>query len=330
MSGDPGKVDELASEGNAMKPDILVVGAPTTHVAEAIEAGYTPHHLARARDKDAFLREVGPRIRGIATSAFFGVPAGVLEACPKLEIIASFGVGTDTLRVKEARARGIIVTNTPDVLNDDVANMAVALLLASTRDIARNDRYVRDGRWKAEGDPPLSLGIAGKQIGILGLGRIGADIARKLEAFGCRIAYHSRNRHPTAAYPYYASLVDLAKDSAALIAIVPGGAETAKMVDARVLEALGPEGVFVNVARGSVVDEHALVEALRSGKLGRAALDVFADEPNVPEALLAMENVVLQPHQASATVETRRAMGELVLENLAAHFAGRKPPTPLP
>ncbi len=313
-----------------MKPDVLVIGSPMKHVAEAVEAAYTPHYLDKSGDRDALLGEVGPRIRGLITSAFHGVPGGVLEACPKLEIVASFGVGTDTLRVQEVRARGVIVTNTPDVLNDDVANMAVALLLASTRDITRNDRYVRTGSWKQGGDLPLSLGIAGKQIGIVGLGRIGADIARKLEVFGCRIAYHSRNRHPSAPYPHYSSLLDLAKESAALILIVPGGKETERMVDTPILEALGPEGVLVNVARGSVVDEDALVEALKNGKLGRAALDVFADEPNVPEALLGMENVVLQPHQASATVETRRAMGNLVIRNLAEHFAGRRPPTPLP
>lgn len=313
-----------------MKPDILVVGAPMAHVGEALETAYTLHRLDQAADRQAFLQTVGPRIRGVATSAFAGVPDGVLEACPKLEIVASVGVGTDALRVQEARGRGIVVTNTPDVLNDDVANSAVALLLASTRDVARNDRYVRDGRWKRDGDPPLSIGIAGKQIGIVGLGRIGADIARKLEVFGCAIAYHSRNKHPTAAYRHYASLAELAKDSAALIVIVPGGKETEHMIDATILEALGPEGVLVNVARGSVVDEAALVTALAMGKLGRAALDVFADEPNVPAALLSMENVLLQPHQASATKETRRAMGDLMLNNLAEHFAGRTPPTPLP
>jgi hydroxypyruvate reductase 2 len=313
-----------------MKPDILVVGTPMAHVSAALDADYTTHRLADAADKAAFLAEVGPRIRGIATSAFAGVPEGVLEACPKLEIISSFGVGTDTLRVQDARARGVIVTNTPDVLNDDVANMAVALLLAATRDMIRNDRYVREGRWPREGDPALSTGISGKQIGIVGLGRIGSDIARKLEAFGCRIAYHTRKRKETEGYRYYPSLIGLARDSAALIVIVPGGAATAKMINAEVMEALGPDGLLVNVARGSVVDEDALVDALRSGRLGRAALDVFADEPNVPEALFAMENVVLQPHQASATVETRRAMGDLVLKNLAAHFAGEAPPTPLP
>jgi hydroxypyruvate reductase 2 len=258
------------------------------------------------------------------------VTAAVIDACPKAEIVASIGVGTDSLDVAHARAKGLVVTNTPDVLNDDVANFAVALLLATTRSIPAYDRYVRAGRWTREGDPPLTRGIAGKQIGIVGLGRIGRVIAEKLGVFGCTIAYHARRPRQDAPYRHYPDLKALARDSAALIVITPGGAETTGLISREVMDALGPDGILINVARGSVVDEAALVAALREGTLGGAGLDVFVDEPNVPEELLAMDNVVLQPHQGSATVETRRAMGDLMLANLAAHFAGRPAVTPLP
>jgi lactate dehydrogenase-like 2-hydroxyacid dehydrogenase len=306
-----------------MKPDVLVNGLLVPHAMAALEKGYTLHKPYEAADREAFLREVGPRIRGIATSNFFGVDAPLIDACPNLEVIASIGVGTDSHDVEHARRRGVPLTNTPDVLNDDVANLAVALLLATTRSVVAYDRYVRDGRWISEGDPPLTRGIAGKLIGIVGLGRIGRAIAHKLGVFGCEIAYFSRRERADAPYRYYPDLVSLAKDSAALIVIVPGGADTEKLIDRPVMDALGPEGILINVARGSVVDEPALVAALQEGRLGGAGLDVFVDEPRVPEALLAMDNVVLQPHQGSATVETRRAMADLMLANLEAHFAGR-------
>ena len=313
-----------------MKPDVLVNGKPMPHVLEGLEQRYTLHRLFDPADTGAVLSEAAPRIRGIANAGHGGVGAALIDALPKLEIISSFGVGTDNIDIAYAKQRGVIVTNTPDVLNDDVANLAVMLLLAVTRKFVAYDRYVREGRWVREGAPPLTRGIAGRQVGIVGLGRIGRDIARKLEAFNAKIAYFSRNERPDAGYRYYPDLVALARDSDALIVIVPGGAATEKMIDRRVLDALGPDGVLINVARGSVMDEPALVAALEEGRLGGAGLDVFADEPNVPEALFRMENVVLQPHQGSATMETRRAMGNLVLENLAAHFEGRPLPSPLP
>ena len=258
-----------------------------------------------------------------------GASASLIDALPNLEIISSFGVGTDSIDVEHARKRGVRVANTPDVLNDDVANLAIMLLLATTRSFVSYDRYVREGRWVREGDPPLTRGIAGRQIGIVGLGRIGRVIAEKLRVFHCEIAYFGRHERKDAPYRYYSDLVALARDSAALIVIVPGGAETENLIDASVIDALGPEGILINVARGSVVDEPALVTALKEGRLGGAGLDVFADEPNVPEALFKMDNVVLQPHQGSATIETRRAMGDRMLENLAAHFEGRKLPSAL-
>jgi hydroxypyruvate reductase 2 len=310
-----------------MKPDVLVNGRQMPHVLERLEERYALHKLYEAKDADAFLREIGPGIRGIATTQ--GASAALIDALPKLEIISSVGVGTDSIAVEHARGRGIRVANTPDVLNDDVANLAIMLLLATTRKFVAYDRYVRQGRWVREGVPPLTQSIAGRQIGIVGLGRIGRVIAEKLAAFHCKIAYFARHERPDAPYPYYPNLVDLARDSFALIVIVPGGAETEKLINQPVIEALGPEGILINVARGSVVDEPALVAALAEGRLGGAGLDVFADEPRVPEELFAMENVVLQPHQGSATMETRRAMGDLMLENLDAHFAGRPLPSPL-
>jgi hydroxypyruvate reductase 2 len=313
-----------------MKPEILVPGTLSPHVMERLKSFATVHDLAETADRAAFLRATGERIRAIATTNFHGAPTALIDACPKLELISSIGVGTDSLNVEHARARGIQVANTPDVLNDDVANMAVMLLLAGTRRFVAYDRYAREGRWACEGDPPLTRSIAGKPIGIVGMGRIGRVIADKLKAFHCRIAYAARRERTDLPYRYYRDVAELARDSMALVVIVPGGKETENLVDRRVMEALGPDGLLVNVARGSVVDEKALIAVLREGKLGGAALDVFVDEPNIPPALREMENVVLQPHQASATVETRRAMADLMVDNLVAHFEGRPLISPLP
>jgi len=314
-----------------MKPDVLVTALQMPHVMEGLERNYTLHKLYEAKDRTAFLKEVGPRIRGVAAGGHqTRVDAALIDACPNVEIVSSFGVGVDNIDVAYAKGRGVIVCNTPDVLNDDVANLAITLLLATTRKLVTFDRYVREGRWVNEGLPPLTRGIAGKRIGIVGLGRIGRVIAEKLKAFHCDIAYFSRHKREDVPYAYYADLVALARDSTALIVIVPGGEETENLINREVLDALGPEGILINVARGSVVDEKALVDALQEGRLGGAGLDVFVNEPHAPEGLLSLDNVVLQPHQGSATVETRRAMGDLVLANLEAHFASRPPPTPLP
>jgi lactate dehydrogenase-like 2-hydroxyacid dehydrogenase len=312
-----------------MKPEVLVNGLQMPHVMQALEARYTLHKLHEADDKAAFLRAIGPRIPAIATGGHYGANAELIDACPNLKIISSVGVGTDAIDVEHAKKRGVIVCNTPDVLNDEVANTTIALLLATTRKLVSYDRYVREGRWVSEGTPPLTRGIARKKIGIVGMGRIGQTIAEKLKAFHCDIAYYARHRRDEVPYRYVPDLVALAKESFALIVIVPGGKATEKLIDRRVIDALGPKGTLVNVARGSVVDEPALVAALQEGRLGGAGLDVFEDEPNVPASLFAMDNVVLQPHQGSATVETRRAMGDLMLANLAAHFAGEKLPSPL-
>lgn len=313
-----------------MKPDVLVNGRQMPHVMAALERDYTLHLLHEAADRTAFLRQIGPKIRGMATGGHSLTDAGLIDALPNLEIISSFGVGTDAIDVVHAKKRGVIVCNTPSVLDDDVANLTIMLILAVTRKFVAYDRYVREERWVKEGNPPLTRAIAGMKVGLLGMGRIGQAIADKLKVFHCEIAYHTRTPRSELPYRHYPDLVKLASDADVLVVIVPGGRETEKLVDRRVLDALGPEGVLINVARGSVVDEPELVAALREGRLGGAGLDVFVDEPNVPPELFAMDNVVLQPHQGSATVETRKAMGDRVVDNLAAHFAGRPPISPLP
>jgi hydroxypyruvate reductase 2 len=310
-----------------MKPDVLVITPLLPYALQALEERYTLHKLYEAEDQESFLRDVGARIKAIATAG--RAPAALIDACPNLEIVSSAVVGTDGIDLEHAKARGIPVCNTPDVLNDEVANTAILLLLSTIRRFVAYDRYVREGRWAREGDPPLTHGIAGRQVGIVGLGRIGRTIAEKLSVFHCPVAYYARNERPDAPYRYHPDLVGLARASDALIVIVPGGDSTKNLIDRKVMDALGPEGILVNVARGSVVDEPALVAALKEGRLGGAGLDVFAEEPKVPEELFAMENVVLQPHQGSATVETRRAMADRMLDNLAAHFEGRPLISPL-
>jgi lactate dehydrogenase-like 2-hydroxyacid dehydrogenase len=231
--------------------------------------------------------------------------------------------------VAAARERGIAVTHTPSVLNDDVADLALGLMLAVARRIPQADRFVRDGRWPA-GPMPLARKVSGSRLGIVGLGRIGQAIARRAEAFGMRIAYTARSEKPGLAYPYFPTPQALAAQVDFLIVITPGGAATRKLIDAQVLKALGPQGYLINVARGSVVDEQALIEALQDGGIAGAALDVFENEPDVPQALRSLDNVVLTPHTASATAQTRQAMANLVLDNLRAHFAGQPLPTPVP
>ena len=314
---------------NDVKPELVMVGPMMPHVMKALDRDFTVHRLWEADDPSALLNQVGGGVRAIATSGGFAVDAAMMDALPNLEIISSCSVGVDNIDLEHAARRKLIVTNTPDVLNDDVANLAIALLLATSRQICVGDRYVRRRKW-LQGEMHFTRALRGRRLGILGLGRIGKDIARKAEIFGMEIVYHGRRRQDGVAYRYYADLVEMARDSDYLVAICPGGPSTDKIVNRAVLDALGPQGVLINVARGSVVDEPALVAALEEGRLGGAGLDVFADEPNVPEELLGMDQVVLQPHVGSATHETRRAMGDLTLENLRAHFAGEPVPTPVP
>lgn len=310
-------------------PEILQIMPITANTQPRADAAFTLRKLWQAGDRDRFLAQVAPGVRGILTNGIIGADRALLAALPKLEIVGVYGVGVDAVDLESARARGIRVTNTPEVLTVGVAEMAMALLLAVARRMAANDRFVRAGRWASEGEPPLGHTLAGRRMGILGLGRIGRAVARRAAAFDMTLCYCGPRRKDDVDDPYHADPVAMARAVDVLMVTCTGGPATAGLVTAEVIDALGPAGWLINVARGSVIDEAALVAALVEGRLGAAGLDVFADEPRVPEVLCGLDNVVLQPHQASATVETRDAMGNLVLDNLDAHFAGRPLPTPV-
>ncbi len=312
------------------RPHLLMPAPMAEGVVTALAERFVVHRLWEQADPDAFLAAIGPSVRGMAASTLAGaIDAGWFDRLPALEIVASFGVGYDRIDAGAAAERGIVVTNTPGVLDAEVADLTVGLLLATLRRIPQADRYVRDGRWPS-GHFPLSPTLRGRRVGIVGLGAIGKAIARRLEAFDVPIAYHGRSRQAEIAYPYHDTAAGLAAACDVVIAIVPGGAATRHLIDAEVLAALGPDGVFINVARGSVVDQDALIAALQDGTIGGAGLDVFEDEPVVPEALMAMQNVVLLPHVGSATTVTRAAMGQLVVDNLFAWFDGAPAITPVP
>ncbi len=287
----------------------------------ALSDRFTVHRWFEAADPDALLAAVAATIRGVVTGGHIGIPNDLMARLPALEIVAINGVGFDRVDLPAARGRGVRVTNTPDVLTDDVADLAIGLTLALLRRIPQADRHVRDGRWPA-GDVPLARRMSAQRFGIFGLGRIGKAIARRLEGFGVPIAYTDVARQDVP-YAFHDSPEALAAASDVFIVAAAAGPGTRGVVSGPVLNAIGPGGVLVNVARGSLVDEAALVEALAAGRLGGAALDVFADEPNVPDALRALPNTVVTPHIASATTDTRQAMASLVLANLDAHFSGR-------
>jgi hydroxypyruvate reductase len=308
--------------------EILVAGRMPPNVIPQLREQFTVHLLPQAPAEAAeLLRERGGSIHGVTTNAVQGVPTELLDALPNLQVIASSGIGTDALNVERARARGIRVANTPDVLTEDVADMALGLMLAVSRRICVGDRSVRAGRWLQ--GMGLGFRVSGKRLGILGLGRIGRALAVRAAAMNMHIGYHQRTRNHEVPYTYFDSPASLAEFADYLAVIVPGGAETENMVNREVLDALGPEGTLINVGRGSSVDEPELVRALVEGRIRGAGLDVFADEPNVPAQLLELESVVLAPHFASATVETRLAMGQLVVDNLRAHFRGEPLLTPV-
>lgn len=271
------------------------------------------------------------RVRGIACGAHAPLDAAAIDLFPALEIVASFGVGYDSVDAAHCATRGICVTNTPDVLTEEVADTAMGLLLMTARQLSAAERYLRAGRWVSEGPYPLTPAtLRGRTLGILGLGRIGKAIARRAEAFGLAVQYHGRSRQADVAYPYHDTLLALAEACDTLMVVAPGGAGTQALVNAEVLEALGPQGLVINVGRGTVIDEAALVAALQAGTIHGAGLDVFEDEPHVPQALMDMERVVLLPHVGSASVHTRNAMGELVADNLIGWFRDGAPRTPVP
>jgi len=306
-----------------MKPDLVSVEALRPQSMDELAETFAIHALPG--DRSRWAEAVAPfaaRVRFVQTTGFSGCPGDLMRALPKLEIVSVMGVGVDAVDLAQARDRGIAVTNTPDVLNDDVADLGIALMLMTARQLALSDRYVRDGRWKRLGNQALATKVSGKRLGIVGMGRIGKVIARRAAAFDMSIIYHTRSPADVP-YRHVPDLPTLAREVDFLIVIVPGGPATRGLIGAEVIDALGPRGILVNVSRGSVVDEPALVAALASGRLGGAGLDVFADEPNVPEALLGLDNVVLAPHVGSATNETRGAMADLVVANLRAHLEGR-------
>ena len=310
-----------------MRPHILQtqpMNAPA--LQRALDASYQVHRLDLAQDPEALLAEAGPKVRAVVTTGAGGVANAIMDALPALELIAIRGVGTDRVDLDHARQRGLRVTTTPGVLTEDVADLALALLLAAARRVCVGDAFVRAGQWPTR-SLPLATRVSGKRAGILGLGSIGQAIARRALGFGMSVAYTGRRAQAGVPYRFVASVLELARDSDFLFIAASGNPGTQGMVTAEVLDALGPEGILVNIARGSIVDEAALVAALAGGRLGAAGLDVFAREPQVPEALMALPNVVLQPHLGSATAECRLDMGNLVLANLAAHFEGRPLPS---
>jgi hydroxypyruvate reductase len=305
-----------------MKHEIIVTAQGHKGTLERLLQEFSCVKLWEATDRDAALKQAAPRIRGLAHFGHSKADGKLMDALPKLEIIANFGVGVDTIELDAAKKRNIIVTNTPDVLNDCVADCAIALVLNTLRKFPQSEAYLRSGFWATRGPYPLATSVGSKTLGILGLGRIGEAIARRALGFGMKIRYHNRNKK-NVPYAYDADPVALAKNSDVLMIVTPGGAGTAKMVNAKVLDALGPQGYLVNVARGSVVDEPVLLRYLQEKKIAGAGLDVFEHEPKVPPEFFALDNAVLFPHVASATVETRKAMGDLQVENLRLHFAGQ-------
>lgn len=313
------------------KPQVLQIGPYPDWDQGPLEEAFTIHRWWEAADRDALLAKVGPDIRAIATRGDLGASEAMIAACPKLEMISVFGVGYDSVHLPSCRAREIGVSNTPDVLTDDVADLAVAMLLSLVRKVGPAEAWVRSGDWVAKGVPPLTRKVSGTRAGILGLGRIGAAIGRRLQGFGMDIAYSARSPKPGAeGWTYIPDAVALAERSDHLFVALASTPETRHIVNARVLQALGPEGTLINISRAANVDETALLDALDSGRIAGASLDVFEGEPNLNPRFLTAPNILLQPHHGSGTIETRRAMGKLMRDNLTAHFSGQPLITPVP
>jgi lactate dehydrogenase-like 2-hydroxyacid dehydrogenase len=314
----------------AEQADVLLVGPPKPVIVNGL-ASFTLHRLGDAEDREALFGRIAPRVRAFAVSATSEPINGALMGrFPQLEIVASFGVGYDHVDTTWAKEHGLVVTNTPDVLTEEVADTALGLLLNTVREFPQAERFLRSGKWVERAYPLTHATLRDRTVGMIGMGRIGRAIARRLDAMLVPVVYHTRRAASDLPYRHYSKLLDMARDVNVLMAIVPGGAETKNMVDAKVLEALGPDGILINMARGSVVDEGALIEALQQRRILSAGLDVFVNEPDVPKELIEMDNVVLFPHLGSASVYTRNAMDQLVVDNLKAWAAGKPPLTPVP
>ncbi|MEZ5386566.1 MAG: 2-hydroxyacid dehydrogenase [Prosthecobacter sp.] len=309
------------------KSPVLLLAPLPAFLLNPLLAAHECHDYFNAKDKEALLESVGSRIRGVVMTGGTVAPVALLEQLPALEIISVFGVGYDGAPVDWCRAHGVHVTNTPDVLTEDVADIAVSLVLMTSRNLIAANRYLHAGTWP-QGQFRLAHAVRGKLAGIVGLGRIGKAIAHRLEALGMRIAYHGRSRQEVS-WSFFESLTEMAGEADFLVAACPGGAATKHLINVSVLEALGAEGTLINISRGSVVDEQALIAALQAGTIRAAGLDVFENEPRVPTELMQCENAVLLPHVGSGTHETRQAMAKLVVDNLAAHFAGSPLLTPV-
>lgn len=312
------------------KSEILLVGPPKPTIVNGLSP-FTVHRLGEVKDRAAYLADIGPRIRAIASSVTSEkIDAGLMAKLPRLEMVATFGVGYDHVDVSWAAAHGVTVTNTPQVLTEEVADTALGLLLCTVRELPQAERYLRAGKWLERGYPLTKATLRDRTVGIVGMGAIGQGIARRLDAMQVPVVYHSRRPAASVRYRHYPKLIDMARDVGVLLAIVPGGQETQNMINAEVLAALGRDGIFINMARGSVVDEQALIKALRERTILSAGLDVYPREPEVNGELMALENVVLFPHLGSASVYTRTQMDQLVVDNLVAWAAGRPPLTPVP
>jgi lactate dehydrogenase-like 2-hydroxyacid dehydrogenase len=311
------------------KPEIVLIGPLKPVVVKGLDAIGTVHKLAEAKDRDAFIAAQS-HVRAIACSdTRESIPGDLMARFPNLEIVASFGVGYDHMDVKWAAAHNVILTNTPDVLTEEVADTALGLLLCTVREFPQAERYLRAGKWLERNYPLTKATLRNRTVGMVGMGAIGQAIARRLDAFGVPVVYHTRKPRRDVNYLHCPSLIEMARAVDILMVIVPGGAGTANLINADVLDALGPDGILINMARGSVVDEPALIKALQDKRIMAAGLDVFAKEPDVPQELIAMDNVVLFPHLGSASVYTREKMDQLVVDNIAAWAAGKPPLTPV-
>jgi lactate dehydrogenase-like 2-hydroxyacid dehydrogenase len=311
------------------KPEIVLIGPLKPVVVKGLDAIGSVYKVAEAKDQDAFIA-AHSHVRAIACSDTRElIPGDLMARFPKLEIVSSFGVGYDHMDVKWAAAHDVVLTNTPDVLTEEVADTALGLLLCTVREFPQAERFVRAGKWLERGYPLTKATLRNRTVGMVGMGAIGQAIARRLDAFGVPVVYHTRKPRRDVSYLHCPSLIEMARAVDILMVIVPGGASTQNLINAEVLDALGPDGILINMARGSVVDEAALIKALKDKRIMAAGLDVFAREPEVPQELIAMDNVVLFPHLGSASVYTREKMDQLVVDNIAAWAAGRPPLTPV-